>query len=108
MELFGSLRVHMISMFCTKNTEKLTAEIQLEYDDYIPEKNYFTKIANDYPSLRMLAVSSPERKWENWFFFTSGSHSTSIKSEEIQYEHSAGYVDYYWAKSAYFDEEQWQ
>ena len=106
MGLFGSLRVHMISISCTKSYDGLTAEIQLEYDDYILEKAYFTEIVNKHPNLRMMAISIPEGRWENWFFFTSGSYSTSIKAEEIRYERTAD-PDYYWAKSTYFDEDDW-
>lgn len=106
MGLFGSLRVHMISISCTKSYDGLTAEIQLEYDDYIVEKEFFTKVVNNHPSLRMMAISIPEGRWENWFFFTSGGHSTSIKAEEIRYERTAD-PDYYWAKSTYFDEDDW-
>ena len=106
MGLFGSLRVHMISISCTKNHDGLTAEIQLEYDDYIVEKAHFTEIVNKHPDLRMMAISIPEGRWENWFFFTSGSYSTSIKAEEIRYERTAD-PDYYWAKSTYFDEDDW-
>lgn len=104
--LFGSLRVHMISISCTNGTDGLTAEIQLEYDDYIWQKAFFTEIVNSHPDLRMHAVSSSEETGENWFFFTSGSHSTSIKAEEVRYERKMD-VDYFWAKSAYANDENW-
>ena len=106
MDSFGSLRLHMTSISCAKNFDGLTAEIQLEYDDYIVEKEFFTKIVSNHPSLRMMAISIPEGRWENWFFFTSGGHSTSIKAEEIRYERTAD-PDYYWAKATYFDEDDW-
>jgi hypothetical protein len=106
MSLFGALRVHMISISCTNNYNGLTAEIQLEYDDYIVEKSYFAEIVKKYPSLRMIAISIPEDKWTNWYFFASGCHSTFIKVKQVIYERTADF-EYYWSHFDYFDNDEW-
>ncbi|MBR5314232.1 MAG: leucine-rich repeat protein [Clostridia bacterium] len=105
-EFFSSLRIHMCSISCTKNFDGLTAEIQLEYSDYIVDKAHFTKIVKKHPNLRMMAVSMPEEKWVNWFFFTSGAYSTSLKVENIRYERTADH-GWYWGKSKYFNQPEW-
>lgn len=106
MEHFSTLYLHMTSVSCMKEKGAILAEIQLEYDDFFTDATPFQALVTQYPQLRMMAISAPESKWTNWFFFVSGSHSTIIKREEIQHSHNAD-PDYYWSKSHFFTDGEW-